>query len=83
MLNAQCSMLNAQCSMLNAQCSMLNAQCSMLNAQCSMLNAQCSMATDPNYKRIMYVRYADDFIILIAESKNDAELIKNWVKSAL
>jgi group II intron reverse transcriptase/maturase len=42
-----------------------------------------SMATDPGYKRLMYVRYADDFIILIAGSKNDAELIKNWVKSAL
>jgi hypothetical protein len=31
----------------------------------------------------MYVRYADDFLILIAGSKNDAELIKKWVKSAL
>lgn len=42
-----------------------------------------SMATDPNFKRLMYLRYADDFIILIAGSKNDAELIKNWVKSAI
>lgn len=41
------------------------------------------MAKDPNFKRLMFVRYAYDFLILIAGSKNDAELIKNRVKSAL
>jgi hypothetical protein len=34
------------------------------------------MKKDPNFQRLMYVKYADDFLILIAGSKNDAELIK-------
>lgn len=37
------------------------------------------MFNDPNFKRIMYLRYADDFIILIAGSSNDAKLIKNRI----
>ncbi|QFT90052.1 Group II intron-encoded protein LtrA [Bacillus sp. THAF10] len=31
---------------------------------------------DPNYRRIKYVRYADDFIIGVIGSKNEAEQIK-------
>jgi group II intron reverse transcriptase/maturase len=31
---------------------------------------------DPNYRRLKYVRYADDFILGIIGSKNDAERIK-------
>lgn len=34
---------------------------------------------DPNFKRIMYLRYADDFVILIGGSSNDAVMIKNRV----
>lgn len=37
------------------------------------------MYDDPNFKRIMYLRYADDFIVLIAGSSNDAHLIKNRI----
>lgn len=36
-----------------------------------------SIAMDPKFKRLMYIRYADDFVILIAGSKNDALLIKS------
>jgi len=38
---------------------------------------------DPNFKRVEYVRYADDFVILIEGSKNDATMIKNNVKAVL
>jgi len=43
-----------------------------------------SMKTDdPNFKRLMYLRYADDFVILIAGSSNDAHLIRNRIKDCL
>ena len=38
---------------------------------------------DPKFKRMMYVRYADDFVILITGSRNDAELAKTRIKEAL
>ena len=31
---------------------------------------------DPNYRRILYVRYADDFLIGIIGSRSDAEQVK-------
>lgn len=36
-----------------------------------------TIAIDPNFKRLMYIRYADDFVVLITGSKNEAKLIKN------
>ena len=38
---------------------------------------------DPNFKRMMYSRYADDFVVLIAGSSDDAHLIKNRIKDVL
>jgi len=38
---------------------------------------------DPNFKRLMYLRYADDFIVLVAGSHHDATLIKNRIKDVL
>lgn len=38
---------------------------------------------DHNFKRIMYLRYADDFIILIAGSSNDAHMIRNRISDVL
>ena len=35
------------------------------------------LINDPNFKRIMYLRYADDFIIMVAGTSDDAKLIKN------
>lgn len=32
---------------------------------------------DPDYRRIIYLRYADDFVVLITGSKKDAEQMKN------
>jgi group II intron reverse transcriptase/maturase len=34
---------------------------------------------DPNYRRLKYVRYADDFILGFAGPKSEAELIKVWI----
>lgn len=31
---------------------------------------------DPDFKRLMYLRYADDFVILVSGSINDAKLVK-------
>ena len=38
---------------------------------------------DPNFKRLMYVRYADDFVILIAGDYSDADLIRTKIKDFL
>jgi hypothetical protein len=40
-------------------------------------------AIDPNLKRLAYYRYADDFIVLITGSRDDAVLIKQRIKSFL
>lgn len=42
-----------------------------------------SLTHDSQYKRIQYVRYADDFIIGVIGSKDDAEQIKKDVKEFL
>lgn len=38
---------------------------------------------DPRFKRMMYIRYADDFVILLSGSSNDAELTKVRIKESL
>lgn len=38
---------------------------------------------DTNFKRMMYVRYADDFVILIAGDINDAQKVKLYSKEYL
>lgn len=38
---------------------------------------------DPNFKRLMYLRYADDFVVLIAGSNDDANHIKNQIADIL
>lgn len=38
---------------------------------------------DPNFKRMKYIRYADDFVILIEGNKNDAINIKNIAREFL
>jgi len=42
-----------------------------------------SMVKDPNFKRMMYLRYADDFVILISGSSDDAHMIRNRVSDYL
>ncbi|MGL6201543.1 MAG: reverse transcriptase domain-containing protein [Lachnospiraceae bacterium] len=48
-----------------------------------MLNTPRYPAKDPEYKRIQYNRYADDFIIGIIGSKEDATRIKSDIKEFL
>lgn len=38
---------------------------------------------DPNFRRLMYLRYADDFVILIAGSIDDANHIKHQIADIL
>lgn len=38
---------------------------------------------DPNFKRMKYLRYADDFVVLIAGSPDDAQLIKHRISDIL
>lgn len=42
-----------------------------------------SDTTDPNFRRLEYIRYADDFVILVAGSLKDAGFIKAKVKDIL
>lgn len=46
-------------------------------------NISCRMANDPDYKRMYFVRYADDFIIGIIGSKEDATEIRNKLRTFL
>lgn len=46
-------------------------------------NIGCQMPIDPHFKRMMFVRYADDFIIGIIGSKEDATLIRDKLRSFL
>ena len=38
---------------------------------------------DPDFKRMKYIRYADDFVILTIGTRNEAERIKNNIKEYL
>lgn len=38
---------------------------------------------DPNFRRLMYLRYADDFIILIIGTKDEAKMIKHRITDVL
>merc|ERR1712007_34425 len=38
---------------------------------------------DPNFRRMKYIRYADDFVILTIGTKDEATMIKNNVKEFL
>lgn len=38
---------------------------------------------DPNFKRLMYLRYADDFVVLVTGSHHDAIHIKSQIKRQL
>lgn len=42
-----------------------------------------ALPIDPNFKRMLYFRYADDFIVLIIGSNDDATHIKNLIKGSL
>jgi group II intron reverse transcriptase/maturase len=44
--------------------------------QLEMRNTPCSLEMDENYRRLKYVRYADDFLIGVIGSKADCEKIK-------
>ena len=47
------------------------------------LNTPRSNPQDPSFRRMTYVRYADDFLIGIAGSKADAQAVKQWLKEYL
>lgn len=44
---------------------------------------KCKNPMDENYKRIQYVRYADDFLVGVIGSKQDAKIIKKDIKEFL
>nr|YP_009517180.1 hypothetical protein C0991_000014 [Blastosporella zonata]AYE93077.1 hypothetical protein C0991_000014 [Blastosporella zonata] len=48
-----------------------------------LLKMEYTMHDDPGYKRLHYVRYADDWIIGIRGSKKDAEELRNQIKEFL
>lgn len=46
-------------------------------------NISLGLANDPNFKRLNYIRYADDFLISVIGSKKDAEMILSQVNDFL
>jgi group II intron reverse transcriptase/maturase len=48
-----------------------------------MLSLQPSDQQDPNYRRLTYLRYADDFLLGVIGSKADAEGLKAWLEKYL
>ncbi len=47
------------------------------------LNTQATDPQDPNFRRLTYVRYCDDFLLGIAGSKKEALQLKNWLSEFL
>jgi group II intron reverse transcriptase/maturase len=48
-----------------------------------MLETQASDSQDPNFRRMYYCRYADDFLVGIIGSKREAEALKAWLSTYL
>jgi group II intron reverse transcriptase/maturase len=48
-----------------------------------MLKTPATDPQDPNFRRMYYVRYGDDFLIGISGSKADAKAIKEWLATYL
>jgi group II intron reverse transcriptase/maturase len=48
-----------------------------------MLETQATEPQDPNFRRMYYCRYADDFLVGIIGSKEDAEAVKAWLNAYL
>ena len=48
-----------------------------------MLSTQATDPVDPDFRRMHYVRYADDFLVGIYGSKADAEELKTWLEAYL
>jgi len=48
-----------------------------------MLRTQASEPQDPNFRRMYYCRYADDFLVGIIGSKKDAEAVRAWLSAYL
>lgn len=48
-----------------------------------MLKISATDRSDPNFKRMMYIRYADDFVVLITGSHQDALRIKRHISDFL
>ncbi len=44
------------------------------------LNMEATDSQDPGYRRLHYLRYADDFLVGVHGSKTDAEQIKSWLE---
>lgn len=53
----------------------------VLKAQ--LLHTQATNPFDPNFRRLYYTRFADDFILGIVGSKKEAENLKNWLHQYL
>lgn len=47
------------------------------------LQTQATDPQDPNFRRLYYVRYADDFLLGIIGSKADATALKSWLANYL
>ena len=51
-----------------------------LNLLSEMRKTRRSLMAEPNYRRLDYIRYAEDFIVLVSGSFKDAKFIQNNIK---
>jgi group II intron reverse transcriptase/maturase len=51
--------------------------------QQAMLSLPATDPQDPNFRRLSYVRYADDFLVGVIGSKADAQELKGWLSTYL
>jgi Type II intron maturase/Reverse transcriptase (RNA-dependent DNA polymerase) len=66
-------------SLANKRCSSIDPV-ERLNLLTEMRKTHKSLMADPNYRRLDYIRYADDFIVLVTGSFKDAKYIQNNIK---
>lgn len=48
-----------------------------------MLKTQAKESQDPDYRRLHYVRYADDWLVGVIGNKADAVELKQWIETYL
>jgi hypothetical protein len=48
-----------------------------------MLETQATDPQDPNFRRMYYCRYADDFLVGVVGNKEDAQAVKEWLSTYL
>jgi len=55
----------------------------MRNLRSQMRNLRRSLIAEPDFRRMVYIRCADDFVVFVSGSLKDAKLIQSNIKDVL